>query len=81
MSLLLTVGTPDAGKAAARVGAVQIALHDFFEAWPEEPIFLLKAALVFGPELIEQHPEIPAHSTMIFLNVSKSSRPLSLCSV
>jgi len=57
--LLPTVGTADAGKPAARVAAVQIALYDFLDDRPEEAVLLLETALVFGEELVEMMKKHP----------------------
>ena len=54
-----TVRTADAGKPAARVAAVKIALNDFLDDRPEEPVLSLETALVVGQELVkvmEEHP-------------------------
>jgi len=53
------VGTADAGEPAARVAAVKIALYDFLDNRPEEPILLLETTLILRQEAIEvmeQHP-------------------------
>jgi len=52
------VRTPDAGKPAAGVAAVQIALNDLFDDGTEEAVLLLKAALVLrekAVEIVEKH--------------------------
>jgi len=57
--LLPALGTPDSGKPAARVAAVQVALDDFLNDRPEEAVLLLEAALVFSQEalqMMEDHP-------------------------
>jgi len=53
------VRTPDAGKPATGITAVEIALHDFFNDRPEETVLLLEAALVLreeAVEIVEEHP-------------------------
>jgi hypothetical protein len=55
----LAVRTADAGKPAARVAAVEVALDHLLDNGPEEPVFFLKTALILGQEPIEvmkQHP-------------------------
>jgi hypothetical protein len=55
----MAVGTADAGKPAARVAAVEAALHDLLDNWAEEAVLLLEAALILGQEpveIMEQHP-------------------------
>jgi len=57
--LLPTVGTADAGKPAARITAVQVAIHHFLDDRPEEAVVLLKVALILSQKLIEvveHHP-------------------------
>ena len=57
--LLPTVGTADAGKAAARIAAVQVALNHLLDDRPEEAVVLLKTTLVLHHEpvkVMEQHP-------------------------
>jgi hypothetical protein len=51
--------TANAGKPAARITAVEVALDDFLDDGPEEAILLLETALIFGQELLkvmEQYP-------------------------
>jgi len=58
-SLLATVRTADAGKPAARIAAVEVAVHDLLDDRPEEAILPLESALIFGKEpveVMEQHP-------------------------
>ena len=55
----VAVRTADAGKAAARVAAVEVALHDFLDNRPEEAVLLLKTALVFRQKPIEVMKEHP----------------------
>jgi len=53
------MGTADAGKAAARVATVQIALDDLFDDRTEETVLLLEAAFILRKEVLEimeQHP-------------------------
>lgn len=57
--LFPTVGTTDAGKPAARIAAVEVALDDFLDDGTEEAILPLETALIFGQELLkvmEQYP-------------------------
>jgi len=52
------VRTPDAGKPAAGVAAVQIALNDLFDDGTEEAVLLLEAALLLrekAVEIVEKH--------------------------
>jgi hypothetical protein len=49
----MAVGTADAGKPAARVAAVEVALDDFFDDGPEEAVLLLETALILGQETIK----------------------------
>jgi hypothetical protein len=49
----MAVRTADAGKATARVAAVQVALHDFLDDRAEEAIFLLKTSLILRQETVE----------------------------
>ena len=65
------VRTADAGKPAARVAAVQIALYDILDR-PEEAVFLLEAALVFGQELIEVVEQHPIKDSPLRMSVEKS---------
>ena len=51
--LLSAVRTADAGKPAARIAPVQIAIKDFFDDEPEEAILSLEPALVLGQESLE----------------------------
>ena len=46
-TLLPTVGTPDAGKAAHRIAAVEIALDNILDDRPEISILLLETILIF----------------------------------
>lgn len=49
----------NAGKPVARVAAVQIALHHFFDDGTEEAVLSLETGLIFGQELfkvMEEHP-------------------------
>jgi len=52
-SLLLAIGTPDAGKPAARVAAIEVALNHLLDDWPKEAVLLLEPALVFRQEPVE----------------------------
>jgi len=57
--LFPTVGTPDAGKAAHRIAAVQILLDHILDYRAEVPVLLLKTILIFPKEqleIIEEHP-------------------------
>jgi len=57
--LLTAVRTPDPGKAALWVAAVEVALHDLFDDRPGIPVLLLEATLILGQEpveMMEQHP-------------------------
>jgi hypothetical protein len=56
---LATVGTPNAGKSAARIAAVQIALHDFLDDRPEEAVFLLETAFLLAQEALEVMEQYP----------------------
>jgi hypothetical protein len=49
----LTVGTADAGKPAAGVAAVEVALDHILDYGPEEAILLLEAALIVCQETVE----------------------------
>jgi hypothetical protein len=49
----LAVRTADAGKPAARVGAVQIALDDLFDNRSKVAVFLLKTSLVLCQETVK----------------------------
>ena len=49
----MAVGTADAGEPAARVAAVEVALDDFLDDGPEEPVLLLEAALILVQETVE----------------------------
>jgi hypothetical protein len=51
--LLGAVRTPDAGKPAARIAAVEVAVHDLLDDRPEEAILLLEAALILRQESVE----------------------------
>ena len=58
-SLLATVRTPDPGKPAAGVAAVEVALHDLFDDRPEKTVRFLEASLIIGQErleMMEKHP-------------------------
>jgi hypothetical protein len=58
-ALLPTFRTADAGKSAAGVAAVEIALDDLLDDRPEETVWLLKATLVLDEESVEivkEHP-------------------------
>jgi len=46
-ALLTTVRTPDAGKPAARVAAVEVALNHLLDDRPEVAVVFLEAVLVF----------------------------------
>jgi len=57
--LLPTRGTPDAGKPAAGVAAVQIALDHLLDDRPEKTVLSLETGLIFLKELVkvmEEHP-------------------------
>jgi hypothetical protein len=57
--LIRTCRTADPSKSAARVAAIEVALNDFLDNRPEEPMLFLEAALILREELIEvmeQHP-------------------------
>ena len=49
----MAVGTADAGKPAARMAAVEVALDDLLDDGPEEAVLLLEAALIFCQEPVE----------------------------
>ena len=51
--LLATVGTADAGKPAAGIAAIEVALHHLLDDGPKEAVFFLKAALMLGKETVE----------------------------
>jgi hypothetical protein len=51
--LPMALGTTDAGKAAARVAAIEISFNDFLDDRAEEAVLLLKAPLILGQETIE----------------------------
>ena len=51
--LVPTVGTADAGKPAAGIAAVKIALDDFLDDRPEEAALLLEAMLILREEALE----------------------------
>jgi len=58
-SFLATVWTADAGKPAAGVAAIEVALDHLLDDRAEETILLLEPALVFrqeAVEVMEQHP-------------------------
>ena len=58
-ALLTTVRTPDAGKPAARVAAVEVALDHILDDGSEEAVLSLETGLIFGQELVkvmEEHP-------------------------
>jgi hypothetical protein len=57
--LFLAVGTPDAGKAAHRIAAIQVLLDDILDYRTEIAMLLLETILIFLKELleiIEEHP-------------------------
>jgi len=57
--LLTTVRTPDAGKPAVRVAAVEVALDHILDEGPEKAVLFLEAGLILGQELVkvmEEHP-------------------------
>jgi hypothetical protein len=57
--LLPTVGTPDAGKPAARIAAVEIALDHLLDDRPEKTVLPLETTLIFSQEpveMMEKHP-------------------------
>jgi hypothetical protein len=57
--LLPTVRTPDAGKPAAGIAAVKIALHDLVDDRPEKTVLLLETTFILSQESVEmmkQHP-------------------------
>jgi hypothetical protein len=43
----MAVRTAEAGESAARVAAIQVALHDFLDDRPEEAVLPLEPALIF----------------------------------
>jgi len=48
-----------AGESAARIGAVQVALHDLINDRPEEAVLSLETALILREEAVEvmkRHP-------------------------
>ena len=51
--LLSAVGTPDAGKPAHRIAAVQILVDNLLDDRPEIPVFLLKTFLIFSKKPLE----------------------------
>jgi len=51
--LFLTVGTPDAGKSAHRIAAVEILLNNILDDWTEISIFLLETILILSKELLK----------------------------
>lgn len=53
-----SVGTADAGKSAAWVAAVQIALDDLFDGRPEITVLPLEPALVLGQKLVKIMKEL-----------------------
>jgi len=57
--LFPTRGTADAGKPAARVAAVKIALNHLLDDGAEEAVLLLEPGLILGQEsveIMEEHP-------------------------
>lgn len=60
-----TVGTADAGEAAARVPAVQVALLDFLDNRPEEAVLSLEAVLIFSQEPVEVMEQYPINDSAL----------------
>ena len=51
--LLTTVRTPDAGKPAAGVAAVEVLLYNILDDWPKEAVLPLETILIFPEESLE----------------------------
>jgi hypothetical protein len=62
--LFPAVGTPDAGKAAHRIAAVQILIDNILDDWPKEAVFLLKTILIFSEEPLKIIKEYPIKKRM-----------------
>jgi hypothetical protein len=50
---LATDRTPDAGKHAARVAAVEVALNHILDDRPKEAVLLLETSIILGQEPVE----------------------------
>lgn len=57
--LFPTVRTPDPGKPAARVAAVQALLHNLLDDRPEITVLPLEATLILGQEAVEVMEQDP----------------------
>jgi hypothetical protein len=73
--LLTTVRTPDPGKAALWVAAVEVALNDLLDDWSEIPVLLLKATLILGQEPIEMMEKHPIEDGPFRMSGTIASRP------
>jgi len=72
--LLLTVGTPDPGKAAAGIAAVEIALHDLLNDRAEVAVLLLETALILRYEPLEMMEQYPAKDRPLRMSRTIDSR-------
>jgi hypothetical protein len=64
----MAIRTADAGKAAARIAAIQIALDDFLDDRPEKTILLLEAALILGEEPVKIVKEQPVQDGALWMS-------------
>jgi hypothetical protein len=55
----MTIRAPDAGKAAARIAAVEVALDDLLDDGPEKAVLPLEAALILCQEALEMMKKHP----------------------
>jgi len=70
----LAVRTADAGKPAARIAAVKIALNDFLDNRAEKAVWLLEAALVLRQELVEIMEQDPIKDSPLRMSRTIHSR-------
>ena len=57
--LSAAVSAPNPGKPAARIAAIEVALHHFLDDRPKEPVLSLEVHLIIRKEsleMMEQHP-------------------------
>jgi hypothetical protein len=71
---LTTVRTPDAGKHAARVAAVEVALNHILDDRPKEAVLLLETSIILGQEPVEMMEEYPVKDRPLRMSRTIDSR-------
>jgi hypothetical protein len=72
-ALFPTVGTPDAGKAAHRIAAVQILPYNILDHRPEIPVLLFEPIPIFSKELRKVIKEYPIKNRVFWMTLAVDS--------